>query len=73
MSDLISRKDLLDELQNRNIPYNAEVNDVIVNQPIAYDVDRVVEKIHKLLGNHRLIPHYLYDKIEDVIRKGGGV
>ena len=39
--------------------------------PTAYDVDKVVEQLRTKLGNHRLIPAYLYDEIEEIVREGG--
>ena len=68
MSDLISRKVLLNELDNKNSPYETIVNiedtdttqdiinktlteyrkilkDMVKNQPTAYDVEKVINRI----------------------------
>lgn len=45
MNDLISRQALLQKLQGSNIPYNADINDLIINTPTAYNPDKVVEEL----------------------------
>lgn len=75
MSDLISRKALLKELDNGNSKYEIIINiedddrakdvidktlrayrrilkDMINNQPIAYDVDKVVERLQNDCHNY---------------------
>lgn len=44
-NDLISRSRLIDALNNRGIKFDAEINKIILDQPTAYDVDKVVEEI----------------------------
>ena len=48
--DLISRKALIENL-NRFAPehYNALVNDLIVKQPMAFDKEKVIEKLTERL------------------------
>lgn len=45
MSDLIDRSALIKELINKNIPPNRRINDIIMAQPVAYDIDAVVEQL----------------------------
>lgn len=45
MSELIDRQALIKQLKDENIPFNADINEIINIQPIAFDVDRVIEEI----------------------------
>lgn len=46
MSDLISRESLIENL-NKFAPehYNALINMLIMKEPVAYDVDKVIEEL----------------------------
>ena len=45
MSELIDRQALIKQLKDENIPFNSDINEIINIQPIAFDVDRVIEEI----------------------------
>lgn len=45
MSELIDRKALIKQLKDENIPFNADINEIINIQPIAFDVANIVEKL----------------------------
>lgn len=84
MSDLISRSALLQEfekynkMQDRDLWHITGIKAFIENQPIAYDVDKVVkeleEKKHNFSGGS-LQTIYYWKGIEEAIEivKGGGV
>lgn len=48
MSELIDRKALIKQLKDENIPFNADINEIINIQPIAFDVANIVEKLEEL-------------------------
>lgn len=48
MSELIDRKALIKQLKDENIPFNADINEIINIQPIALDVANIVEKLEEL-------------------------
>jgi hypothetical protein len=48
MSELIDRKALIKQLKDENIPFNADINEIINIQPIAFDVANIVEKLREL-------------------------
>ena len=48
MSELIDRQALIKQLKDENIPFNADINEIINIQPIAFDVDNIVEKLKEL-------------------------
>lgn len=45
MSRLIDADALFKELNDNNIHWNRQINDIIMAQPTAYDVDKVVEEL----------------------------
>ena len=45
MSELIDRQALIKQLKDENIPFNADINEIINIQPIAFDVANIVEKL----------------------------
>ena len=47
MSELIDRQALIKQLKDENIPFNADINEIINIQPIAFDVANIVEKLEK--------------------------
>lgn len=74
---LIDVGKLLDELNERKIPYDVEINEIIVSQKV-YDVEKVVEQLGNVaferynadgMGGEKVVN--LDDAIEIV--KGGGV
>ena len=42
---MIDRKALIKQLKDENIPFNADINEIINIQPIAFDVANIVEKL----------------------------
>ena len=48
MSELIDRQALIKQLKEENIPFNADINEIINIQPIAFDVANIVEKLEEL-------------------------
>ena len=44
-NELIDRQALIKQLKDENIPFNAEINEIINIQPIAFDVANIVEKL----------------------------
>ena len=48
MSELIDRQALIKQLKDENIPFNADINEIINIQPIAFDIDNIVEKLEEL-------------------------
>ena len=48
MSDLISRSVLFKELNDKKIPWNRKINDIIMAQPVAYNIDAVVAELRNL-------------------------
>lgn len=71
MSDLISRQALIKQLIDEKIPFNADINEIINVQPIAYDVDEVVKELDayliKIVGRNSM----LYKTIIKIVRKDG--
>lgn len=74
---LIDAGKLLDELNERKIPYDVEINEIIVSQKV-YDVEKVVEQLGNVaferynadgMGGEKVVN--LDDAIEIV--KAGGV
>lgn len=47
MSELIDRQALIKQLKDENIPFNADINEIINIQPIAFDIDNIVEKLEE--------------------------
>lgn len=68
MSDLISRQALLDRLKgNVLIDVTTELEKEVINQPTAFDVDKVVEQIE----DYREEAGDLITDIIDLVRGGG--
>lgn len=69
---LIDADALFTELNEKDIPWDRRINDIIMKQQTAYDVDKVVEQLEELRdrGNKTGILHF-----GDIIKivKGGGV
>ena len=48
MSELIDRQALIKQLKDENIPFNADINEIINIHPIAFDVANIVGKLEEL-------------------------
>lgn len=75
---LIDADALFEELNNKQIPWNRSINDIIMAQPTAYDVEKVAEQIRSeaQLMSEAQLPHKYYKaigtkKARAIIRKGG--
>ena len=44
---LIDVDKLFETLNNLEIPFNADINNIIFSQPTAFDVEKVVEQLEK--------------------------
>lgn len=71
MSELIDRQALIKQLKDENIPFNADINEIINIQPIAFDTENVVlqldEYLIKLVGRKSA----LYQTVIGIVKKGG--
>ena len=47
MSRLIDVDKLFETLNKLEIPFNADINNVIISQPTAFNVEKVVEQLEK--------------------------
>lgn len=63
---LIDADALLAELNEKEIPWNRRINDIIMNQPTAYDVDKVIEQLEELNDNE-----FTYAAVMAIVRGGG--
>lgn len=63
---LIDADALLAELNEKEIPWNRRINDIIMNQPTAYDVDKVIEQLEELNDNE-----FTYAAVMSIVRGGG--
>lgn len=70
MSELIDRQALIKQLKDENIPFNAEINEIINIQPIAFDVDNIVEKLEERRIEYELSSIKAPDEVSTVYRKG---
>lgn len=75
--ELIDRKALINHLKEENIPFNADINEIINIQPIVFDTEKVVEQL-KSLSNAEADYYYARsnDVIDretaiDIVKKGG--
>lgn len=73
MGRLIDADALIAELNEKGIPFNAQINGIIMSQLTAYDVDKVVEQIRDMQAEMEQFG--LGDMPSDIIEivKGGGV
>lgn len=71
MSELINRRALIKQLKDENIPFNADINEIINIQPIAFDTENVVSQLDeyliKLVGRNSA----LYQTVIGIVKKGG--
>lgn len=72
MGRLIDADALIAELNEKGIPFNAQINGIIMSQLTAYDVDKVVEQIRDMQAEMEQFG--LGDMPSDIIEivKGGG-
>lgn len=80
MGRLIDADVLFKELNDKNIPWNRQINDIIMAQPTAYDVEKVVEE---LSSNSRFVDDINEHNIKciscvigqktaiDIVKRGG--
>ena len=82
MSRLIDADKLIETLNELEIPFNAAINNIIISQPTAYDVDKVARHIEDLKeenfkrGIKENEPALLYassclHKALEIVRAGG--
>ena len=62
--ELIDRKALINQLKEKNIPFNADINEIINIQPIAFDTEKVIEQLESLSNAEA---DYYYARSNDVI------
>lgn len=55
---LIDADALFAELNEKEIPWNRRINDIIMNQPTAYDIDKVVEQLEESKHNALIMVGY---------------
>ena len=53
--ELIDRKALINQLKEENIPFNADINEIINIQPIVFDTEKVVEQLDNVLQDLNVI------------------
>ena len=66
---LIDVDKLFETLNKLEIPFNADINNVIISQPTAFNVDKVVEQLEKEIKENPYQSEYLaglYKAIEIV-------
>lgn len=44
---LVDVDKLIETLNRLEIPFNADINNIIISQPTAYNVDKVIEQLEK--------------------------
>jgi hypothetical protein len=74
MSDLISRSTLLKKLKELNWLDDTPLEDIINEQPTAYDVEKVVAELEeekKYCSYHPKTKDEAINKAIDIVRKGG--
>ena len=71
MSELIDRQALINQLKDENIPFNADINEIINIQPIAFNTENVVSQLDeyliKLVGRNSA----LYQTVMNIVKRGG--
>ncbi len=55
MGRLIDADALFKVLNDKNIPWNRQINDIIMAQPTAYDVEKVVEETGEVLNDLNVV------------------
>lgn len=69
--DLIDRKALIKQLKDENIPFNADINEIINIQPIAFDVGNVIEEIARRDTTDGNVKVFSGKEVIGIIKKGG--
>lgn len=69
--DLIDRQALIKQLKDENIPFNADINEIINIQPIAFDVENVIEEIARRDTTDGNVKVFSGKEVIDIIKKGG--
>lgn len=69
--DLIDRQALIKQLKEENIPFNADINEIIIIQPIAFDVENVIEEIARRDATDGNVKVFSGKEVIDIIKKGG--
>ena len=71
MSELIDRQALINQLKDENIPFDADINEIINIQPIAFNTENVVSQLDeyliKLVGRNSA----LYQTVMNIVKRGG--
>ena len=71
MIELIDRQALINQLKDENIPFNADINEIINIQPIAFNTENVVSQLDeyliKLVGRNSA----LYQTVMNIVKRGG--
>ena len=70
MGELIDRQALIKQLKDENIPFNADINEIINIQPIAFDVANIVAKLEERRIEYELSSIKAPDEVSTVYRKG---
>ena len=71
MSELIDRQALIKQLKDENIPFNADINEIINIQPIAFDTENVVSQLDEYLINLVGRKSALHQTVIGIVKKGG--
>ena len=69
--DLIDRQALIKQLKDENIPFNADINEIIIIQPIAFDVENLIEEIARRDTTDGNVKVFSGKEVIDLIKKGG--
>lgn len=71
--ELIDRKALINQLKEENIPFNADINEIINIQPIVFDTEKVVEQLKEAETDISSLGHYAVyaDDAIKIVLKGG--
>lgn len=69
--DLIDRQALIKQLKEENIPFNADINEIIIIQPIAFDVENVIEEIARRDTTDGNVKVFSGKEVIGIIKKGG--
>ena len=58
---LIDVDALFEELNDKDIPWNRRINDIIMAQPITYDIENVIEQLEEYREEFM---QYIYTELE---------
>lgn len=73
---LIDADALFDALNNSGVQFNAEVNRIVLEQPTAYDVEKVVEELYHNKQDYHGDGTWVIDVLNyweaiDIVKRGG--